>query len=94
MKAAYGFKDSKGEFFIVVDIDQCDGCGACAEACPARVLEIAASDCDHLSDDETARVREEQLARLRSACAGCKRGGSKKLPCTSACPRGAMSHTW
>ena len=28
MLANYGYKDASGDFFITIDTDKCDGCGA------------------------------------------------------------------
>ena len=46
MIANYGYKDGSGEYFIAIDTDRCDGCGECAPACPAGVLEIILNDYD------------------------------------------------
>ncbi len=36
MKATYGYKDGSGDFFITIDTDLCDGCGAPLTAYPGE----------------------------------------------------------
>ena len=50
-------------------------------------------------DDLVAVVAEAARKRLRELCAVCKgqngAGGTEhKLPCTAACPAGALRHSW
>jgi len=41
MEVHYGYSDGSGEYFIVIDMDKCDGCGECVMACLESVLEVA-----------------------------------------------------
>jgi ferredoxin len=48
MRAHYGYADGSGEYYIIIDTDRCDGCGACASACPKDIFEIITDDYDDL----------------------------------------------
>ncbi len=93
MLANYGYTDGSGSYFITVDTDKCVECGdhPCAGACPAGVLEIITDD----YDDEVCAVREEHRKQIKYSCAPCKpASGWQTLPCTDACPHGALAHSW
>ena len=91
----YGYADASGEFFIAIDTNQCNGCGACVVACTRAVLEVAANPWDPMDERSVAGVTEAQRRRIREACAECKsRPGSWELPCVSACSGGAIEHSW
>lgn len=93
MKAHYGCKDRSGDWFLIVDTDQCRNCttGDCVTACPARMLERVPDD----DDDPVCTLREEFRNRLKQACAPCRPAGSRKpAPCVAACPRGALRQSW
>jgi len=94
MKAFYGYKDGSGDWFIIIDSDRCDGCGRCAEACPADALEISEDAVDPLSEKSVARVKEGERKKIRYTCAPCQHGyGDAATPCAAACQPGAISHT-
>lgn len=91
MRANYGYVDGSGEYYLTIDTDRCDGCGACVPACPAAVLAIEPDDYDELK----AVVRQEQRRRLGEVCPGlvaCAR--LHGTTCHAACPRDAIQHTW
>jgi ferredoxin len=89
--ANYGYTDGSGDYYIVVNTDQCDGCGKCVEACPRDVLEVITDD----YDDLVVTVREEHGKNLKYVCAPCKPvSGERDLRCQAACPSGAISHSW
>ncbi|MBU2547836.1 MAG: 4Fe-4S binding protein [Proteobacteria bacterium] len=95
MIANYGYKDGSGEFFITIDTDQCDGCGACAEACPADCFEVGEDPIDPLRDEPVAFVSEAVRKKIKYACGACKPVTDRPpLPCVQACPRGVISHSW
>ncbi|OGF58785.1 MAG: ferredoxin [Candidatus Fischerbacteria bacterium RBG_13_37_8] len=91
MRAHYGYKDGSGEYFIVLDTDQCNACKECIIACPAGVFEIIVDD----YDEEVAAVVEEHRNKLKYSCAPCKpTSGYNELPCVKACIPVAISHSW
>jgi ferredoxin len=109
MLANYGYKDGSGEYFITIDSDKCDGCGACATACTYGVFEILEEDPnDPFREGPIARVTEDQMKKLRYTCAPCKPyltslsgvqtetslREMKNLPCVAACEPGAITHSW
>ena len=97
MIANYGYEDGSGFYYITIDGSLCARCAAhaCVAACPQGVYAIEMNDYDEL----VAVVEESSRRRLRELCAVCKGqnggGGSEhKLPCTEACPWGALRHSW
>jgi len=89
--ANYGYADGSGTFYITIDTDKCNGCGACVPVCPAQVLEVITDD----YDDEVAAVRDEVKKNIKYACAQCKPVTDRPpLPCVAACEPGAITHSW
>jgi ferredoxin len=95
--ANYGYEDGSGFYYISIDGDVCARCAehGCVTACPTGVYAIEMDD----YDDLVAEVTDAARRRLRELCSSCKgqngSGGSEhKLPCTSACPQGALRHSW
>ena len=89
--ANYGYTDGSGDYYIVVNTDNYDGCGKCVEACPRDVLEVITDD----YDDLVVTVREEHSKNLKYVCAPCKPvSGEPDLRCAEACPTSAISHSW
>ena len=95
MQAYYGYKDGSGDYFITIDTDKCDGCGDCVPACPAAVLELADDPHDPFREEPVAIVGEAERNKIKYACAPCKPHGDRPpLPCITACPLDAISHSW
>jgi len=97
VKANYGYEDGSGFYYITVDGDVCAECSerGCVAACPQQVFAIEMDD----YDDYVAVVVESARKRLRELCSDCKAkeagaGAEAVLPCTSACPGGALRHSW
>jgi len=97
VKANYGYEDGSGFYYITVDSDVCAVCSehGCVAACPQQVFAIEMDD----YDDRVAVVAESARKRLRELCSECKAqatGGTVEvvLPCTGACPDGALRHSW
>lgn len=97
MIANYGYEDGSGFYYITIDGTICATCAVrgCVEACPQGVYAIEMDD----YDDLVAVVTEQARKRLRELCSACKgqngSGGSDlRLPCTDACPTGALRHSW
>jgi len=95
--ANYGYEDGSGFYYITIDGDLCAKCSTheCVAACPQGVYAIEMDD----YDDLVAVVTEQSRKRLRELCAPCKGRngngqGERHLPCTDACPAGALRHSW
>ncbi|RLB08181.1 MAG: ferredoxin [Deltaproteobacteria bacterium] len=95
MIAHYGYKDASGEYFIILDTEKCDGCGACVDACRWGVLEVGVDPNNPFHEEPIVLVTEEHRNKLKYSCAQCKPVSDRPpLPCVSACPNGALSHSW
>jgi ferredoxin len=95
--ANYGYEDGSGYYYITIDGGLCARCSrrGCLTACPQGVYAIEMDD----YDDFVAVVTEGTRKRLRELCSLCKgqNGGGgieHRLPCTDACPAGALRHSW
>jgi ferredoxin len=94
MKAFYGFKNGSGNWFLIIDTEKCNGCGACVEVCPEHALEVGEDEFDLLSEEHVARVKEEERKKIRYTCAPCKPGFSiDPVPCVAVCEPGAIAHS-
>ena len=95
MKASYGYEDGSGEFFVTIDTDRCDGCGACVRDCPAGIFMVGRDEADPFAENFVATVREERRKKLEHECGPCKSmKDGHLLPCLVACRAGAIRHTW
>jgi ferredoxin len=97
MIANYGYEDGSGFYYITIDGGLCAACSdhGCTAACRQGVYAVEMDD----YDDFVAVVDEKARKRLRELCSACKaqngsRGSEHKLPCTDACPAGALRHSW
>lgn len=93
MLAHYGYKDGSGDYYISIDTDKCGACPTrgCVAACPAKVFEIITDD----YDEKVAAVTAQHVKKLKYSCAPCKpNAGRIELPCCSACPSEAITHSW
>ena len=96
MIANYGYKDGSGHFFITIDTDNCDGCGDCVTACPAKVFAVVDEDPnDPMREEPVAMVADDKKKKLKYECNPCKpMSNPPPLPCVVACKAGAISHSW
>ncbi len=97
MIANFGYEDGSGFYYITIDGDVCTTCSdrGCVGACPQGVFAVEMDD----YDDYVALVVEGARKRLRELCSTCKgqvagEGPDRELPCTRACPGGALKHSW
>jgi Fe-S-cluster-containing dehydrogenase component len=95
--ANYGYEDGSGFYYVTIRGDTCATCTehGCVAACTRNVYAVEMDD----YDDYVAIVVESARKRLRELCSTCKgqsRGHSpeNELPCISACPGGALQHSW
>jgi Fe-S-cluster-containing hydrogenase component 2 len=93
MIANYGYADGEGEFYITIHQDKCAQCEAkpCIPACPKALL-VEEED---PYGETVAAVDDHRRRRLKYECMECKpRRNRPPLPCVSACPYGAVEHSW
>jgi Fe-S-cluster-containing hydrogenase component 2 len=93
MIANYGYMDGSGQYFITIDTDQCIACAdrACVPACPVGMFAIETDD----YDDTVAIIKKEFRQKIKYDCAPCKPVHDRPpLPCVTACPAQAISHSW
>ncbi len=89
LKAQYGYADGTGEYYITIDMQKCDGCGRCVEACPAQVFAIGREAGDKVAVKDGAR---KKLALL---CPGFNVCSKRNLVnCHSVCQKSAIEHSW
>lgn len=95
MLAHYGYKDGSGEYFVAIDTDKCNGCGACVTACPVGLFEVIANPFNPLAGNPIAVVKEDHRKKLKYSCAPCKPTGARPpLPCVMSCQPTAIAHSW
>ena len=82
----YGYTDGRGEFYITIDTDKCDGCGKCVEECPLNIFELTIDD----YDQKVVKVKDEVIKNIGYLCPGYK--SCKK--CQKACDKQAITHSW
>jgi len=94
MLANYGYVDASGDYYITINTDICVDCQEkrCVSLCPSQLFEIEVDD----YDDEVAIIKESVRNTLKAQCANCKpiEGRAEVLPCQSACPASAITHSW
>ncbi len=92
MIANYGFRDGSGEWHVTIDTDKCDGCGKCAEVCPAKILKVGPDEIDIFREEPVAIVKREQRKKVRDSCAPCRPAcGEEPAPCAGVCEPKAIS---
>lgn len=95
MIASYGYKDGSGDYFIAIDSDKCNGCGACVPACPGKVLDVGEDPNDPLREIPVSFVQDGQRQKLKDTCAPCKPDHDRRPPpCVEACEGQAIEHSW
>jgi ferredoxin len=97
MLANYGYSDGSGNYFITIDTDKCNACGACVKACPAQIFQVVNEDPnDPMNDEPLAIVVPDKKKKIKYECGPCKPYVDNKpvLPCVAACEPGAITHSW
>ena len=91
IRAHYGYADGSGDYYITIDTDKCDGCGACVHVCPKEVFEIIVDD----YDESKAAVKHELVTKIGYVCPGYNRRCiNEEANCHKACLAGAIEHSW
>ena len=86
MLANYGYADASGEYYITINTDKCNGCGACEQVCPKNIFEMFQDD----YDDTVPMVREDVCRKLGHECEAEICG----YKCQEACEENAITHSW
>ena len=87
----YGYTDAQGDFRISIDTDKCDGCGICADICPAGLFCLEEDDYDEIK----AEVKQAFINKVGILCPGsavCKK--LNRANCIESCPHSALSITF
>ncbi|NLE90627.1 MAG: 4Fe-4S binding protein [Dehalococcoidales bacterium] len=90
-KMQYGYEDGTGSYFISLDEGLCDGCGKCADVCPAGIFCLVQRD-----GYKVAEVKQTAIKRLSALCPGfitC-RTGNHGVTCKNVCKHNAIEHSW
>ncbi len=89
-KINYGYSDGTGSYYITIDTGRCDGCGACADVCPADLLFLS---CEN--GRTVATVKGEAIKRIAQLCPGIQFCRSRQeKTCHGVCQANAISHSW
>jgi ferredoxin len=91
MVVHYGYADGSGKYYVSIDAEKCNACGACIEKCPQKILGMESVLID-LDFKDAAAVLEAQRKKIKYTCAPCHEG--KEIPCVQACEKGAIVATW
>ncbi len=95
MIANFGYTDGSGEYYIMLDTDKCNGCGACVPACRAHILELRDNEYAPLAATKIVVVKDANRKRIKYDCAPCKpASAARALRCVTACKPGAIAHSW
>jgi len=89
----YGYLDASGEYFITVDDSKCSVCEekGCIKACPKSILVEREND----YGEKVMVVKDEIRKMLKYVCSECKPSVNRlPLPCVTACPYDAITHSW
>ncbi len=75
----------KAEYALIIDLNRCTGCGACAKACNQR---------NNLPGDMSfiRRIRKEEVSDKHCWCLPVQCQHCQEAPCESVCPAGATYH--
>ena len=82
----YGYADGRGEFYITIDTDKCDGCGECVDACPQDIFQTATNDHGQV----LVEVKDGVARSIGYVCPGHK----YCIICHQVCDRSAIGHSW
>jgi ferredoxin len=87
----YGYEDGSGKYYVSIDAETCNACGACIEKCPQKILAFEEVLID-LDFKQAAVVKETERKKIKYSCGSCHEG--KDIPCVQACEKGAIVATW
>lgn len=75
----------KAEYALIIDLNKCTGCGACAKACNQR---------NNLPGDMSfiRRIRKEEVSEKHCWCLPVQCQHCQEAPCERVCPAGATYH--
>jgi len=88
----FGYNDSSGEYYIVIDSDKCNGCGKCVKKCPQTALKLETEFID-LEDKTVAAIKEEHRKKIKYTCGSCN-PENNSTPCILACQTKAVKCVW
>jgi predicted CoA-substrate-specific enzyme activase len=90
-KIQYGYNDGTGDYYITVNLGQCNGCGKCVSVCPSAIFEMVQEDIRK----PKVKVRDAARKRLSILCPGYQSCSSThKENCRSVCQHDAISFSW
>jgi len=87
----YGYEDGSGRYYVSINAEKCNACGACIDTCPEKIIKEDVVMID-IEDKEVAVVDDAFRRRIRDTCGVCHKTGT--IRCVEVCTMEAIEATW
>lgn len=87
----YGYEDGSGSYYVSIDAEKCNTCGACIDTCPEKIIKEDLVMID-IEDKRVAVIGDAFRRKIKDTCGMCHKAGNVR--CVQACTMGAIATTW